>query len=86
MCRTGWLERIDGMSIFNELFVSIYNSLREMKENKCEPRFNNETWTKADSLFKLVTDFRFIATLVITRNILDYFLSVTGKLQTKEPK
>ena len=35
VCRTRWLERIDGISIFEELFVSIYHSLREMKENKC---------------------------------------------------
>ena len=84
MCRTRWLEIIDGMSIFEELLVSIYHSLGKIKENKCEPRFNNETFAKADSLFKLVTDFRFIITLVITRNILDYLLPVTRKLQTKD--
>ena len=26
MCRRRWLERIDGMGIFEELFVSIYRS------------------------------------------------------------
>ena len=57
--------------MFEELLVSIYRSLRKMKENKCKPRFNNETSTKADSLFKFVTDFIFVITLVITRNILD---------------
>ena len=55
-----------------------------MKENKCEPRFKNETSAKADSLLKLVTDFSFIATLFITRNILDYLQPVTRKLQTKD--
>ena len=68
------------MSVFKELFVSIYYSLREMKENKCEPRFNNETSAKAGSLFK----FSFITTLVITRNILDYLMPVTRKLKTKD--
>ena len=67
VCGTSWLERIDRMSIFEELFVSICHSLRERKENKCEPRFNTETSAKMDSLFKLVTDFGFIAALVITR-------------------
>ena len=67
VCRTSWLERIDRMSIFEELFVSICHSLREMKENKCEPRFNTETSAKMDSLFKLVSDFGFITALVITR-------------------
>ena len=55
-----------------------------MKENKCEPRFNNKTSDKADSLFKFATEFSFIATLVITRNILHYFLPVIRKLQTKD--
>ena len=80
VCRKRWLERIDGMIIFEKLFVSIYHSLREMKENKCEPRFNNETSAKADSVFKSVTDLSFITTLVITRNVLDYLLPVTRKL------
>ena len=84
ICRTRWLERIDGMSIFKELFVPTYHSHREMKENKCEPLFNDETWADTDSLLKLVTDFSFIVILVITRDILDYLLSVTRKLQTKE--
>ena len=39
--------------------------------------------TKADSLFKFVTDFSFITTLVAIRSILDYLLSVTRKLQNK---
>ena len=39
---------------------------------------------KADSLFQLVTDFSFIATLIITKNISDYLLSVTRKHQTKD--
>ena len=72
------------MSIFKELFVPTYHSHREMKENKCEPLFNDETWADTDSLLKLVTDFSFIVILVITRDILDYLLSVTRKLQTKE--
>ena len=75
---------MDGMSILEELFVSIYHSLREMKEKKCEPPFNNKIFAKADSLFKLATDFSFITTLVVTRNILDYLLPVTRKLQTKD--
>ena len=39
---------------------------------------------KAESLFKLLDDFEFIVTLVLTRSILDYFLPVTRKLQAKD--
>lgn len=84
MCCTIRLERIDGMSIFEELLVSIYYCLCEMKENKCDPCFNSETWAKVDSRSNLVTVVSFIATLVITRNILGCLLPVTRKLQTKE--
>lgn len=54
MCRTRQVQRKDGTSMFEELLVSIYRSLEKMKENKCKPRFNNETSTKADSLFNLL--------------------------------
>ena len=55
-----------------------------MKENKCEPRFNNDTSAKVHSLIEVAPDFGFFTTLVITRNILDYFLSVTRKRQNKD--
>ena len=35
-------------------------------------------------MFKLVDDFEFIVTLVVTRSILDYLLPVTRKLQVKD--
>ena len=43
VCLTRIVEDIDGMSIFENLLVQIYHSLHEMKKNKYEPRFNNET-------------------------------------------
>lgn len=52
-------------------------------EKKIWVIFNNETSVKVDSLFKLAIDFNFINTLAITRNILDYLLLVTRKLQAK---
>ena len=84
VCRTRWVERIEGMDVFEELFVPVYYSLLVMKENNDTVHYNNETSAKAGSLFKLVDDFEFIVTLVITRSILDYLLPVTGKLQAKD--
>ena len=55
-----------------------------MKENKCEPRFSNDTSAKVHSLIEVVPDFGFFTTLVIIRNMLDYFLPVTRKLQNKD--
>ena len=61
--------------------MSIYHS---RGENKCKPWFNNETLAEADLLFKFVGDFSFVTTLAAIRNILDYFVSATKKLQNKE--
>ena len=45
---------------------------------------NRETSTKASSFYKLIASFEFIATLVLTRSILDLALPVTELLQGKE--
>ena len=45
---------------------------------------NRETSTKASSFYKLIASFDFIATLVLTRSILDLTLPVTELLQGKE--
>ena len=54
--------------------------------NKCKLWFNSKTLAEADLLLKLVGDFSFVTTLVAIIIILDYFLSVTRKLQDKEPE
>ena len=84
VCRTRWVERIEGMDVFEELFVPVYYSLLVMKENNDTVHYNNETSAKAESLFKLVDIFEFIVTLVVTRSILDYLLPLTRKLQVKD--
>ena len=45
---------------------------------------NRETSTKASSFYKLIASFDFIATLVLTRYILDLTVPVTALLQGKE--
>ena len=45
---------------------------------------NRETLTKASFFYKLIASFEFIATLVLTRSILDLTLPVTELLQGKE--
>ena len=83
VCRTRWVERIEFMDAFEELFVPVYFSL-VMKENNDAVHCNNETSSKADSLFKLVDDFEFIVTLVATLSILHDLLPVTRKLHAKD--
>ena len=72
------------MDIFEEPFVPVYYSLLVMKENNDTVHYNNETSAKTESLLKLVDDFEFIVTQVVTRSILDYLLPVTRELQAKD--
>ena len=55
-----------------------------MKENNDTVHYNNETSSKAESVFKLADDFEFIFNMAASRSILDYFLPVTRKHQAKD--
>ena len=77
-CRTRLVEIIEVTDILEELFLPLYFSLA-MEENNDTVHCNNETSSKAESLFKLVDDFEFIFTLVSAISILDYLLPVTRK-------
>ena len=76
ICRTRWIERVNGMDIFQELFVPIFLTLDEMSANVGKV-FNADTSTKATSLSVLVSCFQFIVSLVISRIVLDMTLPVT---------
>ena len=72
------------MDVFEDLLVPVYHPLLTMKENNDIVHYNNKTSAKAESLLKLIDNFEFIITLVITRSILDYLLPATQKLQSKD--
>ena len=82
VCRTRWLERIDGVDLFEDLFLSILMTLEEIFFN-LEGKYNKDTSVKVNSLLKLIFNFDFIVKLVISRHILDYTNSVTQILQGK---
>ncbi|XP_046862770.1 52 kDa repressor of the inhibitor of the protein kinase-like [Xenia sp. Carnegie-2017] len=80
-CKTRWVERITSLGTFEELYVAIVFSLKEMSFN-VEGKCNRETSSKASPLLHLLTSFDFIAALVITRCIFDLTLPVTQLLQS----
>ena len=82
VCRTRWVERVDGMDVFEELFVPIFFTLKEMSLN-LERKYNPNTSSQATSFSALISSFQFIVALVITRNILDMTLPVTQLLHAK---
>ena len=83
VCRTRWVDQITGLDDFEDLYISIIFCLESMSFN--EGRVcNREISTEASSFYKLIASFDFIATLVLTRSILDLTLPVTELLQGKE--
>ena len=82
VCRTRWVEHIAGLDTFIELFVPLYETLKETKDN-VEGSYRPNLVTDASNFFDLVTKFEFIAALVISQNVLDRLLPVTLLLQGK---
>ena len=82
VCRTRWVDRVNGMDTFEELFVPLFFTLTEMSSN-LEKQCNPKTSSDASSLLTLISSFKSIAALVISRNVFDITLPVTQLLQAK---
>ena len=82
VCRTRWLECIDGVDLFEDLFLAILMTLEEIFFN-LEGKYDKYTSVKANSLLRLIFNFDIIVKLVISRHILHYINSVTQILEGK---
>ena len=82
VCRTRWVDRVQGLDTFQELFVPLYRTLEEMNENEGN-KYVPALVTEAVSCLANVSNFDFLMTLIITRHILDSTLSVTQLMQGK---
>ena len=76
VCRTRWLERIDGVDLFEDLFLATLTTLEDIFFN-LKGKYNKATSVKANSFLKLIFIFDFFVKLVISRHNLDYTNSVT---------
>lgn len=81
VCRTRWVERIDGLNIFQQLFPSIVYAFQNMLSPGSKS--NRDTKTKASTFLSCITTFEFVYTLVVTRHVFDVTLPVTQLLQAK---
>ena len=82
VCRTRWVERIEGMDTFQELFIPLFHVLESMVEN-ADGRFSPTLSSDALAHFKHISTVDFIVVFIITRHILDATLAVTQLLQGK---
>ena len=81
VCRTRWLARIDGLDIFNEIFMAIVLCLEAMSFNE-NSSWNADTLRDAGSLFLSITSFQFVICLVVVSRCLEVTRPLTKQLQS----
>ena len=79
-CPTRWVEKVTRLDDFEDLFAPIVFCLEKMSLSMGRV-CNQDTSSKANSFYKLMTSFDFLSSLVITRSILDLTLPITPWLQ-----
>ena len=68
LCKTRWVERHDAYNTLTELYTPLVNTLTYIAEHSSE--FTSDTVKKASSFLDGITEFQFIATLIIAKHIL----------------
>nr|XP_047129330.1 52 kDa repressor of the inhibitor of the protein kinase-like [Hydra vulgaris] len=81
ICRTRWIERIDGLNTFLEHYLSIFHALCIMASP--ESSVNKDTQNKSSTFLNSIGTFHFVFTLVVTTRVFDFTLPVTRLLQSK---
>jgi len=85
VCRTRWIECIDGMDRIVELLHPVVAALEDISMNRNAPsngNWNQNSRNDSQALINAIT-FSFIVTLVIVRHILDLTRPLTVRLQKK---
>ncbi|XP_065640525.1 52 kDa repressor of the inhibitor of the protein kinase-like [Hydra vulgaris] len=81
ICRTRWIECIDGLNTFLEHYLSIFHALCIMASP--ESSVNKDTQNKSSTFLNSIGTFQFVFTLVVTTRVFDFTLRVTRLLQSK---
>ena len=78
MCKTRWVERHEAFEVFVDLFKPLIYCLEDIKHSS---EWNRDSRSDAQSLFLALTQFPFIVTLVIAKDVLAYTKALSVKLQ-----
>nr|XP_047146555.1 52 kDa repressor of the inhibitor of the protein kinase-like [Hydra vulgaris] len=78
VCITKWIEKIDGLEAFIELYPAIVASLICIKEDVI---WNYKSRGDASAYVAICCSFKFIITLIIVRKLLGYIRPLTKTLQ-----
>ena len=81
LCNTRWLQRIDALHVFIDLFDSIIKALEDVVANPSS--WWRDALMDAMSLNKAMHDFEFIITLYVVERYLSYTKNLTRSLQAR---
>ena len=93
VCRTRWVERIDGLDRFEDIYCHILSVLISIQNNEIEQtnevqdgicEWNQQSRNEASSLLKAIMSFDFVICLVVTRRMFAYTKQATVLLQGEE--
>ena len=79
LCKTRWVERHDAYNTFTELYTPLVNTLTYISEHCSES--TSDTVKKASLFLDGITEFQFIATLIIAKHILNTTQILSKSLQ-----
>ena len=83
VCRTRWIQRIDGLERIQELVIPILVSLSSIAENH-DGSYKREARSDAAGLHSNMTSFNFAVHLIVLRKVLSYTYPLTFELQKKQ--
>ena len=81
LCKTRWIQRIDDLYIFVELFDSIIKAFNEVTSNLS--KWSRDSLVDTMSLTQAMLNFEFILTLRVVERYMSYTESLTWALQTR---
>ena len=84
LCKTRWVERHDAYNTFTELYTPLVNILTYIAEHSSE--FTSNAVKKASSFLDGITEFQFIATLIIAKHILSTTQILSKSLQYRNTR
>ena len=84
LCKTRWVARHEALVVFAELYPAVLTTLETISRNRGGTvTWNATSCSSATSLHNNLTQFRFLATFVITSKLMAAIQSLTSSLQEK---
>ncbi|XP_068704634.1 52 kDa repressor of the inhibitor of the protein kinase-like [Montipora foliosa] len=80
VCKTLWIQRIDGLEVFLELYEAIVATLETIKAN-ADRSWNADSTKKAVSHYHAIANFDFVVTLTVCQAVLAFTKGLTVKMQ-----